>query len=222
MARCWRSFALILALIPLAAACGTPLAPFGPRQAPAPSRLAEAERQRQALARARLEQQWLEDRCRRERPALEAAMAALRQAEGRLARVKGETYVPSTPPPPWDEAAESRFRLEDREADWQRHRQEQERWERREASQRARWLADHQARLREAQGQLDRQAQSLRARRADLFTGPTSIEFNPAVAAAIRHCRGLATGPVGETAPPLPVPKGSRSVTLPSQFETPP
>jgi hypothetical protein len=129
-------------------------------------------------------------------------MASLRRAENLLARVKGEAYVPSPAPTPWDEAAESRFRLEDQEADWQRHLGERETWRQGEQSRRARWQADHNDRLREAQARLDQEARALRSRQANLFTGPESIEFNPAVEARIRQCRSLGSGPMGKTAPP--------------------
>lgn len=176
---------LALALQLVACGKGEP-----PRPSPDPRRGEAArtasERERQAQARA--DQTRLQERCRRERPELEAAMAELRRAERWLARVKAETRVPLPPPPPWDEDAESRFRLEDRELDRQRHQAAQEEWRRREDSDRIRWQAAHGERLREAQDQLNRQAQALRERRADLFTGPGSIEFNPEVAAQIRQC----------------------------------
>lgn len=116
-------------------------------------------------------------------------MVALRQAERQLARVKQDTYVPLPHPERWDEAKESRYRLEDREADWQRHLQIHAEWQRREERRRNRWQADHNARLEIAQGRLDRLARQLHGQRPDLFTGPGSIEFNPEVADRIRSCR---------------------------------
>ncbi len=160
------------------------------------------ERRQLADARGRAERQRLQERCLRERPALEARMAALRRAESRLARVKEESYAPLPPPPPWDEAAEARFRQEDRDADWLRHQREQEAWRQREEDRRALWWSDQQARLREAQSELNAVARALREQRADLFTGPGSIEFNPVVVAQIRGCREVVAQPVGKTAPP--------------------
>jgi hypothetical protein len=205
MAPRWLPLLLALALPPLLSACG-------PRVPPSvdpvtgkgrvdPDRMA-AERQRLAETRAGVERQRAEERCLRERPALETRMAALRRAEGRLARVKAETYVSLPPPPPWDEAAESRFRQEDRDADWLRHQQAQESWRREDEGRRVRWWADHQARLGEAQAELNAEARALRERRADLFTGVDSIEFNPVVEAQIRQCRNLAARPMGKTTPP--------------------
>jgi hypothetical protein len=185
---------LSLALVLQVVACGQGIPP---RSSPDPRGTEEAgaaiERQRKDAARAQADQQREQERCLRERPELEVAMAELRRAESWLAQVKAETRVPLPPPPPWDEAAESRFRLEDRELDRQRDREARDEWRRREERDRIRWLAAHGERLREAQERLNRQARALRSRRADLFTGPGSIEFNPEVAARIRQC-GMAEG----------------------------
>ena len=220
MARRWLSVVLSLALIPLVGACVPKRAEPGPHARIPAARATDP--QRLAEAKSRAERQRLEERCLRERPELGNRMAALRRAESRLARVKAETFLPSPPPKPWDEGAESRFRLEDREVDWQRHLQDEEAWQRREESRRSRWLAEHQERLREAQDGLDRQARELRSLRADLFTGPTSIEFNPEVAEAIRTCRRVGTRPIGKTAPRPPDPKASKSVMIPSHSDTDP
>ena len=130
------------------------------------------------------------DRCLRERQALEAQMAELRRSEAMLARVKEETYGPRSSPPRWNEDQESRFRPEDRDADWQRYLQAREEWNRQEGSRLARWKSDHARRVEEAQLRLDRTARSLREQQPDLFTAPGSIEFNPAVVRRLRHCEG--------------------------------
>jgi hypothetical protein len=203
MVRRWLPVLLALVLPPLMAACGswgvnTAQRPgVGPDE---PTRQA-AERQQLAERRARAEQQRRQERCQRERPALETRMAALRRAESRLAEVKEERYRPLSPPPPWDEAAESRFRQEDRDADWQRHQGEQETWQQREETRRARWWADHQARLLDAQEALNAEVRALRDQRADLFTAPGSIEFNPKVEEEIRLCRNLAAPTPAARAP---------------------
>jgi hypothetical protein len=220
MASRWLPVLLSLALIPLVGACVAKRAEPGPR-AQSPDARA-ADQRSLAQIKSRDERQRLEERCLRERPELETRMAALRRAESRLARVKEESYVPSPPPKPWDESAESRFRLEDREVDWQRQLQDEEAWQRREESRRSRWLAEHDERLREAQEGLDRQARELRSLRADLFTGPASIEFNPEVAEDIRTCQRVGTRPVGETAPRPADPKASKSVIVSSHSDTNP
>jgi hypothetical protein len=219
MVRRWLPVLLALVLPPFMAACGSGGLNTAQRPgvgADEPTRQA-AERQQLAERRARAEQQRREERCQRERPALETRMAALRRAERRLADLKEERYRPLSPPPPWDEAAESRFRQEDRDADWQRHQGEQESWQLREDNHRARWWADHQARLMDAQEALNAEARSLRNQRADLFIAPGSIEFNPKVEEEIRRCRSLtartltvgtptagtpAAQTMGKTAPP--------------------
>ncbi len=203
MGRLGLAAALTLLVIPALVACGRASTDLDSRLPPSvtPSPPAEGERLRQAAAKAQLERQRHEqERCLRERPEWAERMVALRRAESRLARLKGETYVPLPPPARWDEAAEARFRREDREADWQRHLREQEDWQRREQSRRQRWLAEHGERLAAAQTELNRQAQILRDRRADLFTAPNSIEFNPAVEDQLLRCRRPGTRPMGKTA----------------------
>jgi hypothetical protein len=117
-------------------------------------------------------------------------MAELRRAEAQLARVKEETYGPRPSPPRWNEDQESRFRPEDRDADWQNYLKAREDWTRRESAQRARWQADHVRRLDDAQARLDQLARSLREQQADLFTAPGSIEFNPVAIQRLRDCEG--------------------------------
>ena len=202
MTRRWLRVVLSLALTSLVGACGLPRGHRGHRPDTGAGGGAGRTAERQVEARLRSQRQREEERCLRERPELEAQMASLRRAETLLARVKGEAYIPLPAPAPWDEAAESRFRLEDREADWQRHLGERETWRQGEQSRRARWQADHEDRLREAQARLDQEARALRSRRANLFTGPGSIEFNPAVEAQIRQCRSLGSGLMGKSAPP--------------------
>ncbi|MEB3316604.1 MAG: hypothetical protein VKO39_00460 [Cyanobacteriota bacterium] len=196
--RRWLPLLLALALTPLVGACRSPRpdAEAGGDASPT------AAKQRLAEDRARMERQRQVERCLRERPELEARMAALRRAEHRLAQARADSYIPSPPPAPWDEELEARFRLEDREADRQRHLQERESWRQREENRRARWRAQQRERLRIAQWRLNQEAEGLRSRRADLFTGPGSIEFNPMVEAEIRHCGALSGRPIGKTAPP--------------------
>lgn len=182
---------LLLALLLLISACGRPrsappkdIQRFGEKsQVMQERRQAQLQRERNAL-----------ERCLRERPELEAQMVSLRRAEAELARVKQEGYVSLPPPEPWNEDRESRYRLEDREADWQRYLQAQEDWKRREEQQRSSWQVGHQSRLQVAQATLDREARELRSRRPDLFTGPGSIEFNADVASQIRSCRAIGMG----------------------------
>lgn len=191
--RCLRS--LLVALLLLLAACGnqerSPGLNRGQQDPNAPAS-PQKKQQSQAKARAEAEKQraQAQERCLQERPGVEAQMAALRRAELQLALVKEDIYVPLPPPEPWNESRESRFRREDRDADWQRYLQAQEAWQRREQSHRARWRAQHQERLERAQERLDGQARSMRSRHPDLFTGPQSIEFNPQVVHRLLHCQG--------------------------------
>jgi hypothetical protein len=188
MVRPWLRFVMLLWLVLPLAACGDLRRVFTPQQELQGLKAPVATRPPQPQPPA-VRQRMAEERCRRERPGLEARMEGLRRAELRLAQVKEETYVPLTPPAPWDESKESRYRQEDRDADWLRDQQAGEAWRRREKGRRESWSADHQERLRQAQWHLDRQTQELRAQRPDLFTGPGSIEFHPDVVERIRSCR---------------------------------
>lgn len=191
MKRRWSRWLLLVVWLPWLGSCGHKPRLAAPNQAeqgvqaPVTPR---AEQQRLANVQRQLAQQRAQELCLQERPSLVAQMAALRRAELQLARVKEETYVPLPAPDAWDEARESRFRQEDREADWQRHLQAQEAWQRRERNHRANWTANHRDRLLIAQERLDREAQALRSRRPELFTAPGSIEFNPEVAQRLRNC----------------------------------
>jgi hypothetical protein len=191
MKRRWSRWLLLCMWLPWLGACGHKPPLFAPNQGQqgvqAPVN-PQAEQQRLANVQRQLAQQRSKQRCLKERPSLVAQMASLRKAELQLARVKEKTYVPLPAPDPWDETRESRFRQEDREADWQRHLQAQEAWQRREQNRRASWTANHQDRLLIAQERLDREAQALRSRRPELFTGPGSIEFNPEIAQRLRNC----------------------------------
>jgi hypothetical protein len=200
MARRWLPVVLSLALTSFLGACGL----WRDRPGPGAGADGDAARrtERQQENADRLRRQRLEERCLRERPELEGRMAELRRAEAHLARVKEEVFVPSTPPPPWDEAVESRFRREDQEGDWQRHLQERERWSQREAERRDRWQTEQRERLAAAQERLNTEARGLRSLRADLFSGPESIVFHPEVEKRIRQCRPVEGRWMGKTAPP--------------------
>ncbi|MEB3334755.1 MAG: hypothetical protein VKP70_07195 [Cyanobacteriota bacterium] len=219
MARRWLPVVLSIALGLQLGACGNGNAP-DPRAGKGSREAVEGKRRAEAQVQARAKRRRRHERCLRERPALEAAMAELRRAESALAQVKSETRVPLPPPPPWNDAVESRFRLEDRELDRQRHEEARANWRQREESDRLRWRAAHQERLGEAQGHLNRQARVLRDRRPDLFTGPGSIEFNPAVEDQIRQCDRATAGTMGKTAPTAPSPTASSSVTITSHSDT--
>jgi hypothetical protein len=145
-------------------------------------RLQAAAQQRQELIRQ------ARQRCLDRREQITGLMSSLRRAEAELAAVKIEAYTPPPPPPPWDEARESRYRQEDQELDRQRHEAALAAWQSRVAGRRAGWEAGRRQRQEQAQQRLDRTAAELRALAPDLFTGPSSIEFNPAVARQVRSC----------------------------------
>lgn len=155
---------------------GTPHGTVGPKARPAPDGVNQRPISR--------------ERCLREIAELDVQMAELRRSEARLARVKEEAYTPQSSPPRWNEDEESRFRLEDRDADWQNYLQARDDWTRREGSQRARWQADHTNRWQEAQAHLDGLASELRRQHPDLFTAPGSIEFDPVAVRRLRQCEG--------------------------------
>jgi hypothetical protein len=184
----WQLLPLLLLLL---TACGelrsflpSPQGPQGSGRGSLPSKeppVPNPPQQQQRIAR---------ERCLRERTVLEAKMAELRRSEAQLARVKKETYGPRSSPPRWNEDQESRFRPEDRDADWQEYLQAREEWTRKEGTLRALWQADHARQLDDAQARLDQLTRSLREQQADLFTAPGSIEFNPDVVRRLRDCEG--------------------------------
>ena len=185
----WQLFPLLLLLL---TACGDLRRLLPPPQEPQGSRSGAVEpKERPASDPSQLQKQKIaRDRCLKELPALESQMAELRRSEARLARVKEEAYAPQSSPPRWNEDEESRFRLEDRESDWQRYLQARDDWTRRESGHRARWQADHARRWQEAQARLDQVVRSLRDQQPDLFTAPGSIEFNPLAVSRLRDCSG--------------------------------
>lgn len=127
-------------------------------------------------------------RCQERRPTITGLMDTLRRQERRLADIRAESYVPASPRPRFDEAAESRLRLEDQQLDRERYEAALAEWETREASGRRNWTAAHRQRLAEAQTLLNRTTAELRRMEPDLFTAPSSIEFVPAVAQRLRSC----------------------------------
>jgi hypothetical protein len=111
-----------------------------------------------------------------------ALMASLRASERELAAARNAPFLASLPPPPpIDESAESRYRLEDQQLDRQRRESALAAWEERVAGEKARWRNERSARIARAREHLDRDRLALKGLEPDLFTGTESIEFNPAV-----------------------------------------
>lgn len=126
--------------------------------------------------------------CRQTSHTVKAELAALRQAERQLSRVKQQSQPQLSAPPVWDEAREARFSEQDQELDRQRYERQLALWQQQQGEGRQAWEYRHGIELAEAQRQLNARARSLRRRHHDLFTGPTSIEVNPAVLAQIQRC----------------------------------
>ncbi len=121
--------------------------------------------------------------CRVRRQKIMALMTSLRAAERELAAARTTPFLSSQPaPPPIDESTESRYRLEDQQLDRQRREAALAAWEERVAGERASWRSERSARIARAQERLERDRLALKGLQPDLFTGPESIEFNPAVA----------------------------------------
>lgn len=152
---------------------------------------------RLAMERAAMEQQAAArrealDACRRRQRRIATLMDSLRSAEQELAAARNSSFLPSVPPPrPLDAGRESRYRPEDQRLDRERYEQALGAWERQVAAERARWRQRRAAHVDTAQERLDRDAKALRALQPDLFTGPASIEFDPAAVARLRaSCSG--------------------------------
>ena len=126
--------------------------------------------------------------CRQSSQTLRAELAALRQAERRLSRVKQQSQPLLSAPPVWDEALEERFSEQDQELDRQRYERQLALWRQQQDEGLQAWERRHRLELAEAQRQLNARARNLRRQHHDLFTGATSIEVNPAVLARIQRC----------------------------------
>lgn len=121
--------------------------------------------------------------CRSRQERITALMASLREAEQELAAARNTPFQPSVAPPePLDDRRESRYRLEDQQLDRERYEAALDAWEQRVADQRVRWQEDRVQRIKRAQERLDRSFVALKTLQPDLFSGPGSIEFDPAVA----------------------------------------
>ncbi len=126
--------------------------------------------------------------CRQTNRTVSAELAALRQAELRLSRLRQQGEPVASDRPVWDEALEQRYSEQDRELDRQRYERQLALWQQQQTEGQRAWEPRHRQELAEAQNQLNAKVSSLRRRRHDLFTGPTSIEVNPVVLAQIQHC----------------------------------
>lgn len=186
----WMPWQLLPLLLVLLTACGDLRRLLPPSEEPQGSRRGAVAPKARSAPDVSRQLAITRERCLRERAELDVQMADLRRSEARLARVKEEVYSPVFSPPRWNEDEESRFRMEDREADWQRYLQAREDWTRKEGSHRARWQSDHTRRWQEAQARLDESARALRRQHPDLFSAPGSIEFNPRTVRRLRQCDG--------------------------------
>jgi hypothetical protein len=140
------------------------------------------------LVAPKAEQQKQAKLCRQSSQALRAELAALRQAEWQLSRVKQQSQPQLSAPPVWDEAREQRFSEQDQELDRQRYERQLALWQQQQDEGLQTWEYRHRLELAEAQRQLNARARNLRRQHHDLFTGATSIEVNPAVLARIQRC----------------------------------
>jgi len=146
-----------------------------PIGAPAP----QAELQQQEQARL----------CRQTSRTVSSELAALRQVERRLSGLRQEVDPgASSPAPLWDGAREQRYSEQDRDLDRQRYERQLAAWQRQQAAGRQAWDGRHRRELAGAQSELNARSRRLRRLRPNLFTGPTSIEVNPAVLDQILRC----------------------------------
>ena len=126
--------------------------------------------------------------CRQTGQNVTAALAALRQAERQLNRLKQQGEPAAGNPPVWDEAREERFSEQDQDLDRQRYGRQLALWQQQQAERSQAWEGRHSLELAAAQSQLNRRARALRRQHPDLFTGASSIEVNPAVLAQLLRC----------------------------------
>ncbi len=167
---------LILFLATGLSACQDPRPVDKPSMVTPAPQLGAAQRQAQAQL------------CRQTSRKVSAELAALRQAELRLSRLRQQGESAASHPPVWDEALEQRYSEQDRELDRQRYEGQLALWQQQQAESQQAWEPRHRQQLADAQSQLNARARTLRRLRHDLFTGPSSIEVNPVVLAQIQHC----------------------------------
>jgi len=153
-----------------------------PPQAPRASRAPQAQPQPQPLDRHAAQ------RCLRRREQLHSRLQQPRRSERQLLRLRRATPPFSTPGPIWDEAKEQRYSPVDQEIDRQNHERELAAWRESQTAFQARWRRRQAAELAAEQARLNRLAAGLRRQYPDLFSGPISIELNPAVLERLQHC----------------------------------
>lgn len=166
----------ILLLATVLSACQSPWSADRPNPVTPAPQLRATERQAQA------------QRCRQFRHTISTELAALRQAERHLARLRQHSEPTASERPIWDEALEQRYSEQDRDLDRQRYERQLALWQQQQAEGQQAWERRHRQELDAAQDELNTRASRLRGRRHDLFTGPTSIEVNPTVLAQIQRC----------------------------------
>ncbi len=143
--------------------------------------------ERAAIEKAAVARREALDACRRRQGRITTLMESLRSAEQELAAARTIPFRPSVAPPqPLDDGRESRYRPEDQRLDRERYEEALGAWEQQVAAERARWRQQRNARVDAAQDRLDRDAQALRDLQPDLFTGPSSIEFDPVAVGRVR------------------------------------
>ncbi len=143
--------------------------------------------ERAAMEKAAAARREATEACRRRQGKITTLMESLRSAEQELAAARNSPFRPSVAPPqPLDDGRESRYRPEDQRLDRERYEEALGAWEQQVAGERARWRQQREARITAAQDRLDRDAQALRNQQPDLFTGPASIEFDPAAVSRVR------------------------------------
>jgi hypothetical protein len=146
---------------------------------------AEQQRRQRQLARQAAQ------RCINRRDSLRSRLGQLGESERELLRLRGATPPLSRPRPIWDEAKERRYSPADQEIDRQDYERELQLWRDSQAASQASWRRIQARRLAAAQQRLNRRAAELRRQHPDLFSGPISIEVDPAALERLNRCPPL-------------------------------
>ena len=117
----------------------------------------ELERQRAEKAQQELTRQ----RCARDRRVLPPLLAALSNAEERVAAIAAEGYVPSPGPKPLDPSEQERLAVYDQEVEQEQYNQALAAWQEREQQRESLWRRDRRGRLADARDRRDAAAADL-------------------------------------------------------------
>jgi hypothetical protein len=164
---------LLLALVASACQPAKPPEPTAAQKAAA----ARAERSRRD-----------QQRCLEDRDTLRQQLKALRSTQAELARVRGETYVPTQRPQPLDPALEARFSQADQELDSVRYQQALDSWQEAERQRYRAWRQRQSSQQLQLEERQRRQLTSLKTLNSSLFDPANPQQLSQAAVSKYSSC----------------------------------